>query len=399
MLFEFEYDDGGRLTLQRIDGLFDVTSRLTWSEGLLVELLADRSTRMQRWTFTWSPAGRLLTSVEDNGPERLLEEVEHDYLPDGRRSVSRNLTTGHETRYLYDGAQLIEEQEVRAGEVTWQRWYEYDGERRVASLEGFDRESARAERVLEWDERANPTRLQHAERGEILGESTPTYVYDADGNLVEETRTRADGTTYFHQRRTYDPQGRETRRSTNPGMFDEELREMEYEGDRLVLERIDGGFGDIFEGRFDRFRELEYDADGRLVRERLVAGPPLLSDTDTYRYDDDGRLVWSRHESWHIEGHLAYEVALTWAGDRLTERRSSDSDGAAESTVTWDYDTAGRLVAAREVDAHGVTAWSRSMEYDDSGRRVREQHDGSRLWGGADDGVDLTVVYEYECDD
>lgn len=131
-----------------------------------------------------------------------------------------------------------------------------------------------------------------------------TYVYDQSNRNIEWTRSRADGSIHQHNTYQYDEKG-------NKILQVEDYSEYHFE------------------------YKSTYNDKGQLVKVECTRnGEPF--DTDTYTYDDQGRLVDYRDGNFS-NYHYVYE-------GNITKEQDVQDDGAVYSETVYTYDGNGKLI-------------------------------------------------------
>jgi YD repeat-containing protein len=153
----------------------------------------------------------------------------------------------------------------------------------------------------------------------------------------------------------------------------------EYEGERLVrIRAVDSG---------ERWRlAFEYDAEGRLIRERYFAGDRAPERTIVYRY---GRQM-TEVISYRPDGSVDWR-RIDVPGDAEGERRKTFfyGDGTRFKTIIYILDQDGLAIAERHLDEVGATYERVERSHTDS-QRVEES-----IWNGTNALVRHTV-WEYD---
>ena len=222
--------------------------------------------------------------------------------------------------------------------------------------------------------------MEYDQRGNLIKQGSDynyTYEYDEQDRRIGWTRLRSDGSVHQKNRYEYDENGNEI----------------------LQVE-------DYSEYHFEY--ASTYNDQGQLVEVVCTRnGEPF--DTDTYTYDDQGRLAeyhdgtmyWYRYV---YEGNTVTELSLNKNGteDGSKEIRTYDDqgnlireeffeEGEAEYCKTYTYNDAGQLLESckydydegdRELDSKVVRI------YDEQGRLTEKKHYD-------DDELEYSFVYEY----
>lgn len=139
-----------------------------------------------------------------------------------------------------------------------------------------------------------------------------------------------------------------------------------------------GPEGNHPDGEAETLVTYSYERDRRVAR-RVYGDGDTEQRPDqlyTYRYDDEGRLVWRDY---------------TFLGDRSEE---ADAEESPDKRVRYLYDGKGRVDRRefhRNDDGHPERV--ATISYDDEGRRIREKLDtGAQV----DDDVERVVTYQYD---
>lgn len=130
------------------------------------------------------------------------------------------------------------------------------------------------------------------------------YVYDENNKVVEWTRYRKDGTVHQHNTYQYDDKGNET-------MLVEDYSEYHFE------------------------YKSSYNDKGQLT-EVVCTRNGELFDTDTYVYDDQGRVL-EFHDGGFSDYYYIYE-------GNTTRKQDVESNGNIHSEQVYTYDDNGKLI-------------------------------------------------------
>lgn len=181
------------------------------------------------------------------------------------------------------------------------------------------------------------------------------YEYDAQGRVARESRGNGSSSVY-----TYDAVGR-VLTIRHSGAAETEIESLVYEYDSLGNRtRIVSGSGDW---------TYLYSPSGELIEERK-AGETFA----TYDYDRVGNRIRTSRGAHTTEYAANSSNEYTGVGD---EQLHYDADGnllgreGASGRTTYEYDSEGRLIAARTAAGD---VWT--YEYDFFGNRVRTTHAG-----------------------
>lgn len=401
----FDYDERGNLT--RITDPLDVTSRLGYdAAGNLVEI-ADATGRVRKlryddvgnlagleeapgeWTdLAYDDAGRLIAVTD---PEGFRSRFEYDRA---NHLVRATDPVGAQTRYSYDDAGRLAQVENPGGAITRYWWdhagrltgvedpaghranYEYNEYWRIASVTAgvarseffYDRDGRPTQTVdptgrewsagydgngnLAWARDPAGSTIRHAYdaedrlvRTEHPDGSEVQYRRDALGRLVE--MLDAVGQTRF----AYDALGRLTRFEDALGVVSEygydaagRRASVRYPSGKEVRYQYDaaGRLSKVTDwlGRLTRY---DYDSRG------LVSAVKRPDGFDSrFAYDAVGRLTELRH--WASKKKKTKELLAQKIGYDLPGRRTSvfERVKGRERLLSYEYDAAGRLVAAHE---------------------------------------------------
>ena len=277
----------------------------------------------QRTSYGYDESGNLTSLTElDDTPD--AASMDWGYAPDFQEIDAATDPTGRSGEYHYDDAgNLVEEIDLIGGETT----YRYDPTGRP---------------IETTDAEGNTTTVDY----ELAHRVTVT---DPDGHRSSEFHDAAGRLAVIT-----DPDGNRTR--------------LGYDDWDRVVSITDAQAGETI---------FAYDAAGNLSSVTDAAG-----NTTSYSYDALDRLLTRTDPSGAVD-HYAYDaignliehidrrdVRSTFSYDlfgRQTGAAFGVTDSGAESTVSYSYDTAGRLL---EIDdsAYGLV----SLGYDDAGRLVSE---------------------------
>jgi hypothetical protein len=155
------------------------------------------------------------------------------------------------------------------------------------------------------------------------------------------------------------------------GVFDQRF-EWDYDAEGRVIEERLWAIGEFDQVEPSARTTSEYDAEGRIVHRVAMAGD-VVSEEFVWMYDDLGREVY--HWYWeilHIDeygGPFQYEDTTTYTGQVGVLERDVDLDGTIDVVRTTTYDDQWRKIAM-------VMPWdSWFWVYDEQGREIREDYD------------------------
>lgn len=216
-------------------------------------------------------------------------------------------------------------------------------------------------------------------RRHMLSES----IYDAEGNLVEETLCNDQGHPEQLTRNQYD--GNKLAETSITDLLNDftELQRFTYNQQGQPLETVM-----VFADGSEMTTTYEYDEQGRVAKRRRIdeeegtsqlrvyeyEGDFLVAVTETneegevteafrYRYNDKGLRVESITEAGEIPGKVSGEFDDQ---GRLLVQRSYDAEGNLVARSSWEY--AGQVVKETSETIQGVTLVE--SEYDAEGREI-----------------------------
>ena len=384
---EYLYDVRGNVT-QVTDALGNITLYTYDSyDNKLTETTGGATTLYEYAT----PANNLMTAVVDP----LGNRTEYTYDENGRVLTTKD-ANNNITRNFYDTKGNLIQTKDAAGNDTF---YDYDARGNMTSM---------------LDPENNVTTYSYDAYGYLVSQTqcgvTTTYVNDANGNRVSETRPQGAGVNLLTSF-IYDANGRNTK-TTYPNNTDTQTV---YDSLGKPVVRIDQK-GRETETLYDnmgrpyrvtypdgRYEVTEYDAEGRRVTltQYFTAQIPKIT---RYEYDalgrqtratyPDGQFSTTHYDS---QGRVDYEAdeqgVVTSYGYDLAGRRTSVTRGTI--TTTFGYDANGNQVWVR--DNKGNTtytdydvlnrAWrvrypngtSRTFEYDKLGRKTKETDEAGKI--------------------
>lgn len=403
-----KHRDGPRVTEHRYNGMgsvveqIDPMGRSTRFEYDLHQLpTAVVSHDNGRWTWVRDRVGRARRLVRPDGgrieytfdPDGLATLVR---LPDGRRiertwDGRRNLSSvrwadGKQTRYTYDGEGRVNRIESD-GERPIRRTYDAQG-RIVLDQQGdewlryaYDDAGRRARRTTSWGDETRTTWTPGGQLASIedgLG-GVHRFVPDAFGRRRETV-----GPSGLRSGFEYDPAGllvasKLTHARGTP------LRSLNVERDEFGAVRTVRGT-DHVRGDME-LRTYDHDAVGRLVAEASDVSPPrpyafdvddnLLRNVDgeSFEYDTAGRILAAsgerrfRHDAWGrmtaMQSPKGTRTLWYDGRDRLTRVHLED-----DTLVTHEYDSAGRRARTVAEYADRVTEELFYWDGDHLARRV-----------------------------
>ena len=228
--------------------------------------------------------------------------------------------------------------------------------------------------------------------GETL--DTHTFVYDENGNLVEENVAYAEGhiledfVTYHLLGEDDKPAKSETDVGLD-GTVDEVLL-YHYDGELLTQTEKDAPV----DGVADQITVYSYDENGNLTAKETDVGPDGAIDIAFFfAYDEAGNLV-----SQDLDSNGDGVVDTTWNHEysetgQLLETEVSQ-EGQLEMVLEYSYDPDGNLAAVAAFDQTGAPVSLMAYEYDEAGnlRFLEETH--TQPWIMCDG---FQFSYAYDC--
>ncbi|ANE76185.1 RHS repeat-associated core domain-containing protein [Dickeya solani] len=422
----YEYDAQGRCVYTTCaDGFLTARFDYLPDRVVMTDGLGQRSefgfNDLHLMSWEKSPLGHV-TRYEYDEVGNLLREispagrvVEFTYLDDTGRVSTFTDASGHQWQYDYDAAERL----CGVTDPLGREWgWVYDAEGNPKRLTGPDASEVRFTwnrygLLTQVSDAAGDTqaRLQYDHRQRLLSATdaesrTQQLRYDRQDRVVQWQR--ADGARFRlgYRRASW----------TLPEQLirpDDKEEQRQYDRHNNLLSYVDGNgalwrqtFGpfDLLTARTDaegRTWHYEYDkesqqlttviapdgsrwqwwldADGRVIRERDMAG------TEThYDYDEDGLCI-RVHNGEGDTRHFLYDAR----GLLLRET-------APDDTLHYRYDAVGRLTEVSSSTAHV------QLEYDLRDRVVREWHNGTLLTRQVDDNartVTRTLTWDDDADD
>jgi len=186
------------------------------------------------------------------------------------------------------------------------------------------------------------------------------YVYDKNGRItVEELWDATDDPLGTHKEYTYGGKGIERVDIGNIGKEAEKYRLYEYDTqDRLIKETE----YIVRQGKSFWFCDYEYENDGAYTT-KVTSWDTLkqqMKQSDDYcRYSGDGKLLEEYKSFWKERYVYTYDSEGTLT---LVEKY----DGSKlNSSTTYEYDAAGRLIREKAVSKSGEPLWDYTYEYKD----------------------------------
>lgn len=261
--------------------------------------------------------------------------------------------------------------------------YYSDGELGSSYVEQFDENNRLIEKT-EYD------------GGTIIDRHT-TYSYNNNGNLSLKKsinyRYSEDGDTsdFIY---TYNDNGLNTGiteiYTSNP--FD--VIENEYDDKGLLVRSISYGdesteihYAYDENGKLARTQRLydhaiyEYDQDGKLISRKVYqngddeAGDHMLLLTESYEYDDNGRLIKEYARDADGPSTLDYDKVMRYDDkNRLVELKITDSEGRIERHITYTYDEKDDMVELIKLLDHAFSRETSTYTYDKEGNWIEAHH-------------------------
>ena len=200
-----------------------------------------------------------------------------------------------------------------------------------------------------------------------------TYVYDQNNRNIEWTRHRTDGSVHQHNTYQYDEKGNEILRVEDYSEYHFEYKSTYNEKGQLI-EVVCTRNGEHFDtdtyayddqGRVVEYKDgtmyvYRYVYDGKTTRKQDLNKDGTVYSENVYTYDDNGKLI---KEEYFEEDKLShyYEYTRNDAGKLLEKCEYDMEDGVAEldSKVVNTYDSNGNLADKKiyedgELEAHYV---------------------------------------------
>ena len=477
-IFILTTKDGTAYTYHESEGLLDVRDKT--GNTLVFTDDSVRHSSGAEVTFTRDEAGRITTMTAPDGSSRT-------YSYDAKGDLASTTDpAGNTTTYTYfdDPAHYLDSVTDPLGRIGTR--YEYDADGRLAAI--IDENGNRSEQSYDLegfsgtisDFRGNVTTIYYDDRGNVTREENPdggvvTYVYgDADHPDLETAVTDPLGHTTSYRyddngnitlltppagnslRQTFDEDSKLISR-TRPGQI---LETFTYNEDGLLEEwgnhrsytyTSDGRIATVtdssdnirifgYGGTFGQLDHIENQSGATATATYAENGLPATASTtfgtDSYEYDDDGRLLRSVDP-------LGHEVSVTYLGDdpstitdengiatnytynsdgQLTEESTAgatttfayDADGNRTSVTdplgnhsTFTYDHAGRVITATDAAGNTTThrydlAGNRIETIDRLGRKRSFEYDGvgaltaERWHSPGDDSVIREILLTYD---
>ncbi len=192
--------------------------------------------------------------------------------------------------------------------------------------------------------------IDYDEDGTVDRTSIRSFTYDANGNLITESRdggelSDADGTPDAIDTYTYDKQGNQLTLSKdyNGDGTADYIENFAYDDNGHLL-NITSDFYRSDGTVITNFATTSYDAEGNLDRKSFDFGNDgTIDDIESYTYDDNGNVL-SLYQG-NNDGSInpLYTYTYDEKGNQLTE---SYDDGGFFYTITFTYDDNGNQTSA-----------------------------------------------------
>ncbi len=264
--------------------------------------------------------------------------------------------------------------------------YEYDSEGRMTRMVTSYPDGTQAVSTSEFD--AEGHEIHNVYKGADGESAETTYTYDEKGNNIayENTNTDAEGNTYKHRNEdTFDEKGNVVRSVSYSNDAQQGVTETEYDDEgRVIRETYTGADGERFENAYtydangneierkhvdrdgkESFLRKEYDANGNQTRAEDTGGSARTLDVS--RFDENGRQIYNRYDSWYENEHSYSVTVYTYdAAGQMQTYMTMDSTGTSE-TVDYTYDENGYQIKTVHTcvnsDGTGFTTTERN-DYD-----------------------------------
>ncbi len=321
---------GFQVNFDRESNTAVVVSRvLTWPTEWLTEetIYNENGAAISHSVMTYSEDGQLLTSLWEDQYGWEKEAYTYDslgrtesYTDDSSYTFGEQTYDSHRViTYEYNVWGLLSRKVFRESEdLTYVTVYTYDDNGRILSEETITPDSSYVY-LSEYDDNGNLIRYTSMygdevtysrvytldEQGRVIVarqlngdgevESTDEYVYDAAGNMIEDTFT-GSGAYSSVIRFAYDERGNEIH-SESVSPYETSVVDRVFDGnDNLVREEV--SYGD-----YSSVYVREYDGRGLLVRVEFSTSRDEHY-VEEYTYDGEGRTLTFTHRS---EGYLCTE--------------------------------------------------------------------------------------------
>ena len=374
----YTYDIKGRLTgenlagkeqyayaydaLDRIVAVSGENSTVTYAYNGTGNLTGVTNGNGGTTSYTYDKAGNLTGTTDPMG-----NQSANTYDETGRLTEYRD-ENGTVTEYDYDALDRLVKKE--SGDALSDASYSYDAMGRITTMDDVTGKSQytydTAGRLLSavngngekinyhYDIYGNVTEVVYPDGRKV------SYTYDACDRMTSVTTLEGKTTEY-----TYDADGNLTRAVREDG-------ETRIAYDKLGQVK---GLVNYHEGEIISAYGYVHDGRGNIIKEetRLYLGEETVEQECAYEYDGMSQLICAvlSQTSTTAEGKKEKEKVTTSyvydpAGNRI--KMSTDRNGSL-STVTYNYDEAGRLVQSEESE-QGETVYT----YDGVGNLIREEN-------------------------
>lgn len=382
-----EYDEKGRLSTLKNGS--NIVKKVTYSEYGFISSVTDAAGRITR--FERDECGRATAVVDAAGRRRTINRDQYG------RKISETQHDGKMTSYEYDILGRMTKQTDAQGHATRFEYSDYPGGCPSCTL------SQKPTKITYHD--GTITEQLYDVEGRLLArstavgtanESTTTYGYDNDGNVIAVTDPLGNVTRYNHDSEgrvvssieptgaktvwSYDNRGNNTAITLPTGAvtklaYDDQDRVVQVTGpDGTVTTSSYDGLGNLVREVDAAGNETNYVFDGKLCIKKIYSN----GKTESWKYDSIGRMIESVNTDGLVTVTLydltSQPLEIKKAGSTQTSitkyaydaigRRTSVTD-AAGNVTKWTYDKNGNINS--EVRPDNASAY---FNYDDRGQKT-----------------------------
>lgn len=174
------------------------------------------------------------------------------------------------------------------------------------------------------------------------------YTYNLQGQKESVTKYNAQGVQEQYLELAYDEEGR--------ALISYSFESLEGNLNKCIIEYSGNNYRETwYEGTSDEIRyytEVEFDADGKKLKEVSYHTDGSVRQTEVYEYDENGRTI--KRQFYNADNQLYSYAIYTYddAGNGLQEQHY-DVEGKLKVYWEYVYDD-GKCIGSRQYDANGV---------------------------------------------
>ena len=316
LLLEYNYDDNGNLKIQK-----DITGKFTeyfYDLQDRISEVKDSGKTVANYEYgedstikTFTLGNGVKTNYQYNANKNITKIsmflkdgsvlTENDYVYDNNNVQTEKSENGIKTKYSYDNIYQIKDVIYNEGKDTQER-EEFK----------YDNAGNRIKRIFCGEKEEYFYNAKNQLNSMVCANYTVNYLYDKQGNTLEESSTK-DGSTKYE----YNSMNKPVKIQTNTGQVLENV----YDAEGFRAEKsVDGDISKFVFSGWDIVTETDKDDN---IKAREVRGYNLIAKENEngkyyYSHNDHGDVVYLTDGNSAVQNHYAYDVF----GDIKTENES-----------------------------------------------------------------------------